>query len=494
MNILGYMQKVGKALMVPIAVLPAAGLMLGIGYAIDPAGWGANNVVAAILVQGGAGLMDMQGWLFAIGVAYGLSKDQNGAAALAGLVAMLILKQLLTNQAAISGIPMDALAPEAASAFAKGQLNGAFMGILSGIVAATLYNRFHNIQLPAAFAFFGGRRFVPIITGAVMLVVGTLLIFIWPPICSALTNFGKSFIDLGPAGAALYGFFNRLLIPTGLHHMLNNVFWFGTAGINDIGNFWANTGVKGVTGMYMAGFFPIMGYGLPAACLAMYHCAKPENKKRVGSIMMAGGLTAFVTGVTEPIEFAFMFVAPVLYVIHAALTALSLYLAASFQFIAGFNFSGGMIDFLLSMNLPLANKPFMLVLQGLVFGAIYYSVFRFAIIKFDLKTPGREDVADEASASESAGSGDKAPLYLKALGGHANLVVIDSCITRLRLTLKDPSIVDENALKALGAAGVIKVGEKNLQVVVGTEAELIASAMKQIPASQNLDAVELPST
>ena len=295
---------------------------------------------------------------------------------------------------------------------------------------------------------------------------------------------------MGATGAGLYGFFNRLLIPVGLHHALNQVFIFDLVGINDISKFWSGTGELGVTGIYQGGFFPVMGYGLPAACLAMYHCARPENKKKVGGILGASALTAILTGVTEPIEFAFMFVAPVLYVIHALLAALSLYLAASMQWIAGFTFSGGLIDFVLSYNLPLAMKPYMLIVQGLVFATIYYSIFRFAIIKFDLKTPGREDV--EVAETSTVSANDKAAQYLKALGGHANLTSIDSCITRLRLTLKDITKADEATLKAIGAMGVVKIGANNLQVIIGTEAEEIAHAMKQIPANQDLTAVALP--
>lgn len=249
--------------------------------------------------------------------------------------------------------------------------------------------------------------------------------------------------------------------------------------------------VLGVTGMYQGGFFPFMGYGLPAACLAMYHCAKPENKKRVGGILGASALTAILTGVTEPIEFAFMFVAPALYVVHALLAALSLYIAASMQWFAGFTFSGGLIDFILSYNLPLAIKPYMLIVQGICFAFIYYAVFRFAIVKFDLKTPGREDL--EAVEKSEASTNEKAAQYLKALGGHSNLTSIDSCITRLRLTLKDISVVDERTLKAIGAMGVVKIGANNLQVIIGTEAEEVAHSMKLIPETQDLSDVVIPS-
>ncbi|MEZ9299038.1 N-acetylglucosamine-specific PTS transporter subunit IIBC [Vibrio splendidus] len=492
MNILGYLQKIGKALMVPIAVLPAGGLMLGLGYAIDPTGWGANSPLATILVYGGKGIMDNQAWLFAVGVAYGLAKDNNGAAALSGLLGLLIIEMIVGDVNVISqitGVPVaDMGAPELIASKAA---VSAFTGIVMGIVAASLYNRFHTIKLPAVLGFFGGKRFVPIVTSIAAIGISLVMVYVWPVVYGALVNFGIAISEMGAVGAGLYGFFNRLLIPVGLHHALNQVFIFDLVGINDISKFWSGTGELGVTGIYQGGFFPVMGYGLPAACLAMYHCAKPENKKKVGGILGASALTAILTGVTEPIEFAFMFVAPVLYVIHAFLAAISLYLAASMQWIAGFTFSGGLIDFVLSYNLPLAVKPYMLVLQGLCFAAIYYSIFRFAILKFDLKTPGREDA--EIAEVNQASSNEKAAQYLKALGGHTNLTSIDSCITRLRLTLEDISLVEEATLKAIGAMGVVKIGSNNLQVIIGTEAEEIAHAMKQIPESQDLTSVPLPS-
>ena len=486
MNILGYLQKIGKALMVPIAVLPAGGLMLGLGYAIDPAGWGANNALASILVNGGKGIMDNQAWLFAVGVAYGLAKDNNGAAALSGLLGLLIVEMIVGNVNVISqitGVPVEQMS--SSEVVASKAAVSAFTGIMMGIVAATLYNRFHTIKLPAALGFFGGRRFVPIVTSLAAISISLVMVYVWPVVYGALVNFGIAISEMGAVGAGIYGFFNRLLIPIGLHHALNQVFIFDLVGINDISKFWSGTGELGVTGIYQGGFFPFMGYGLPAACLAMYHCAKPENKKKVGGILGASALTAILTGVTEPIEFAFMFVAPVLYVIHAFLAALSLYIAASMQWIAGFTFSGGLIDFILSFNLPLANKPYMLILQGLCFGAIYYTVFRFAILKFDLKTPGREDAQLEQSNEMS--SNEKALEYLTALGGSNNLTTIDSCITRLRLTLSDMSVVNEETLKSIGALGVVKMGNNNLQVIVGTEAEEIAQAMRVLAESQHLE-------
>ncbi|SON51289.1 N-acetylglucosamine-specific PTS transporter subunit IIBC [Vibrio tapetis] len=492
MNILGYLQKIGKALMVPIAVLPAGGLMLGLGYAIDPSGWGANSALATILVYGGKGIMDNQAWLFAVGVAYGLAKDNNGAAALSGLLGLLIIEMIVGNVAVISqitGVPVDQMS--SSELIASKASVSAFTGIVIGIVAATLYNRFHTIKLPAVLGFFGGRRFVPIVTSLSAIAISLVMVYVWPAVYGALVDFGIAISEMGAAGAGLYGFFNRLLIPVGLHHALNQVFIFDLVGINDISKFWSSTGELGVTGIYQGGFFPVMGYGLPAACLAMYHCAKPENKKKVGGILGASALTAILTGVTEPIEFAFMFVAPVLYVIHAFLAALSLYIAASMQWIAGFTFSGGLIDFVLSFNLPLAVKPYMLIVQGLCFAAIYYFIFRFAILKFDLKTPGRED--KEVAEIDKLDTNEKAAQYLKALGGHENLTSIDSCITRLRLTLKDTSIANESMLKAIGAMGIVKMGDNNLQVIIGTEAEEIAHAMKQIPKDEDLTQVPAPN-
>ncbi len=300
-------------------------------------------------------------------------------------------------------------------------------------------------------------------------------------------SFGESIVSLGSTGAGIYAFFNRLLIPVGLHHALNSVFWFDVAGINDIPNFLggqssidAGKGIVGVTGMYQAGFFPIMMFGLPGAALAIYHSAKKENKEKVASIMIAAAFAAFFTGVTEPLEFSFMFVAPVLYVIHALLTGLSVFIAASMQWIAGFGFSAGLVDMVLSSRNPLATHWYMLLVQGLVFFGLYYVVFRAVIVKFNLKTPGREDDEAVPAQAQTTDRTELARQYLEVLGGQENLVTIDACITRLRLTLKDRSIVDERKLKALGAAGVVKLGEQNLQVILGPLAEIIAGEMKAL--------------
>ena len=392
-----YVQKLGRSLMLPVAVLPAAAILMGIGYWIDHDGWGSGNALAAFLIKAGASIIDSIPILFAVGVAYGMSKGKDGASALSGLVAFLVITTLLSpdSVAMLQSIDLE----NVNAAFEK--IDNAFIGIISGIIASIMYNRFSHVKLPDFLAFFSGKRLVPIMSAVAMLVASAVLFFIWPLVYGALVSFGTGISGLGSIGAGLYGFFNRLLIPTGLHHALNAVFWFDTIGIDDIDKFWDGTGIKGVTGMYQAGFFPIMMFGLPAAALAMYHTAKTTRRKQTASLMLAAGFASFFTGVTEPIEFAFMFLAPALYVVHAALTGLSLFIAAAFGWTAGFGFSAGFIDFFLSLKLPLANQPYMLIVQGLVFAVIYYFLFRFLITKFDLKTPGRGD--DEEDDEEDSG-------------------------------------------------------------------------------------------
>ena len=482
--------------MVPVATLPAAAILMGIGYWIDPVAWGGNSALAAFLIKAGAAIIDNMSVLFAIGVAYGMSKDKDGAAALSGFVGFLVVTTLLSPGAVAQ---IQGIAPDAVPA-AFGKINNQFVGILVGITSAEIYNRFSAVELHKALAFFSGKRLVPILTSFAGIFIAFVLMYIWPAVYGGLVNFGETIQGMGELGAGIYAFFNRLLIPVGLHHALNSVFWFDVAGINDIPNFLGGaksiaegTATPGITGMYQAGFFPIMMFGLPGAALAMYHTAKAKNKERVASLLLAAGFASFFTGVTEPLEFAFMFLAPVLYVIHAALAGLSVYIAASMQWIAGFGFSAGLVDMFLSSRNPLAVQWYMLIVQGIAFFFIYYFVFRFAIVKFNLKTPGREDDEEETSAAAgSAETGELAKQYLKALGGHGNLENIDACITRLRLTLKDSSLANEKTLKALGAMGVVKLGSNNLQVILGPLAEIVAGEMKKIPASEDLSSVKLP--
>ncbi len=472
-----YLQNIGKSLMFPVAVLPAAGLMLGIGYAIDPAGWGGNSALAAFLVQSGAAILDNMGWIFAIGVAFGIAKDNHGSSALAALVGYFILTKLLSpgTVAQLQGIPKEEVP------FAFGKIQNAFTGILMGVTAGEIYNKFHKVELHKAFAFFSGRRLVAIVTSVAAMVISFVLMFVWPPLFNGLVKFGESFISLGAVGAGLYGFFNRLLIPLGLHHALNAVFWFDIAGINDLGNFWAGTGTKGVTGMYMAGFFPVMMFGLVGAALAFIHTAKPENKNKIAGIMVAGMITTFVTGVTEPIEFAFMFAAPVLYLVHAGLTALSLFISASMHWIAGFNFSGGAIDWILSSRTPLANQPVMLLVQGVVFFVLYYFIFKFLIIKFKMKTPGREDAdTDNESVTISTDShGELAKAIFEYLGGKENIISVDNCATRLRLEVKDSDLVQSYKIKKV-TSGIIKPNKNSVQIIVGPKVEFVCNELKKL--------------
>ena len=473
-----YLQKIGKSLMLPVAVLPAAAVLMGIGYWIDPAGWGANSPVAAFLIKAGAAIIDNMSILFAVAIAYGMTKEKDGSAALSGLVAFLVVTTLLKPETVSALTKVDL--KEVPLAFSK--LSNQFIGILSGLVAATMFDKFHRTELPQALAFFSGKRLVPIMTSIAMLLVSVVLFFVWPAIFSGLVGFGIVMTKMGAFGAAVYGFFNRLLIPVGLHHALNAVFWFDLAGINDIGNFWAGTGIKGVTGMYQAGFFPVMMFGLPAAGFAIYQTAKPEKKAQIASLMLAAGFASFFTGVTEPLEFAFMFVAPLLYIIHAALTALSLFIASTLHATAGFGFSAGLVDFVLSSRLPLANKPFLLIIQGLVFAVLYYVVFKTLIVKFNLMTPGREeDTVEEERVvlTKNKNHAEVAKVIFEALGGKENLVSIDNCATRLRLEVKDTTLVNDKVIRTV-AAGIVKPSKTDVQVIIGPYVEFVAAELKKL--------------
>ncbi|ADU68411.1 PTS system, N-acetylglucosamine-specific IIBC subunit [Pantoea sp. At-9b] len=479
--------------MVPVATLPAAAILMGVGYWIDPDSWGAGNALAALLIKSGAAIIEHMSVLFAIGVAYGMSKDKDGAAALTGFVGFLVVTTLCSPAAVsmIQKIPLD----QVPAAF--GKIENQFVGILVGIISAEVYNRFSHVELPKALSFFSGRRLVPILVSFLMILIAFILMYIWPVVFNGLVSFGESIQKLGSVGAGVYAFFNRLLIPVGLHHALNSVFWFDVAGINDIPKFLGGaqsiangSGIPGITGRYQAGFFPIMMFGLPGAALAIYHCARPENRAKVGGIMLAAAFAAFFTGITEPLEFSFMFVAPVLYVIHALLTGLSVFIAASMHWIAGFGFSAGLVDMVLSTRNPLAVHWWMLIPQGLVFFAIYYVVFRFTIQKFNLMTPGRELAADDETDGydvnvDHSGSGESqteslARRYIGAIGGSENLTNIDACITRLRLNVKDAAQVNDSVAKRLGASGIIRLNKQSVQIIVGTQAESIASAMKAV--------------
>ncbi|POA97604.1 PTS N-acetyl-D-glucosamine transporter [Chromobacterium sinusclupearum] len=451
-------QQLGRALMLPIAVLPVAGLLLRLGQP--------DLLDIKFMAQAGDAIFSNLALIFAIGVAVGFAKDGNGTSGLAGAIGFLVLTAVL--KVIDEKINM-----------------GVLSGILSGLIAGYLYNRYKDIKLPSYLAFFGGKRFVPIVTGFGMLVLGAVLGYVWPPVQHGIDAVGKWLIATGEVGVFFYGVLNRVLIVTGLHHILNNIVWFqvgdfttaaGKVVHGDLTRFFA--GDKSA-GMFMAGMFPVMMFGLPAACLAMYRTAKPENKAAVGGLLFSMALTAMLTGVTEPVEFAFMFLAPVLYGIHAVLTGLSMAIMQTLGVKLGFGFSAGLFDYVI--NYGIATKPLLLLPVGAVYFAVYYALFVFFIKKFDLKTPGREDVA-VALAEVAAGTG-RARAFIDALGGAANLKSVDACTTRLRLQVASNEQVNEAALKALGSRGLIKPAAGSVQVVLGPEADLIADEIRNALAS-----------
>ncbi|GED73005.1 PTS acetylglucosamine transporter subunit IIB [Brevibacillus reuszeri] len=478
---LAFLQKIGKALMLPVATLPAAALLLRFGainYETEfqlgsSVGGFLNQYIAPFLLAGGSAIFDNLSLIFAVGVAIGLAGD--AVAALAAVIAYMVLTAVLSKvPAAMPFIADDA------------KLNmGVLGGILAGGVAAYCYNRYHNIKLPEWLGFFGGKRFVPIITSLSMVVIGLIFGIIWGPIQEALTNMGNWIVGLGAIGSGLFGFFNRLLIPFGLHHVLNAIAWFqigdftdaaGKVVHGDLNRFFA--GDKSA-GMFMTGFFPIMMFALPAAAFAIIHTAKPEKRKAIASVFIGTALASFLTGITEPLEFAFMFAAPLLYVIHAVLTGISGYIVTSLGIKHGFGFSAGLIDY--GLNFPLSTNAWLIIPIGLAFAVVYYFLFRILIVKLNIKTPGREDDDVAVSSTGSVGTmQDKAQKVLTLIGGKENIVSVDACITRLRLVLKDDKVVNEKGLKDLGAAGVMRLGQGSVQVVFGTQSELLKDEITKL--------------
>lgn len=472
--------------MLPVACLPVCGILMGIGYILAPGamagdvqGYATSGIpytIGFFLIKAGGALIDNMAWLFAIGVAVGMSDDNDGSAGLAGLVSFLMITTILSTNvvAGLTGADAD-------PAFAK--IQNQFVGILAGLIGSACYNKFKNTKLPDALAFFSGKRSVAIMTAIISLIASAILFFIWPVLYGLLVKLGETFIDMGAVGAGLYAFFNRLLIPTGLHHALNSVFWFDVANINDLGNFWSASGTYGETGMYMTGFFPFMMFGLPAACLAMYHTAKPGKKKIAYGLLASAAFCSFFTGVTEPIEFAFMFLAPGLYLVHAVLAGVSAGITVALPVRAGFSFSGGAVDLGLSAFTPLAQNPWMIIPIGIVVGIIYYIVFRFVITKFNLKTPGREDDDMEAEKKVTLANNnftEVASVILEGLGGKENITSLDNCITRLRLEVKEYAKVDEKKIKSAGVAGVMRPNKTSVQVIVGTKVQFVADEMKKM--------------
>ena len=490
-----FLQKLGKALMLPVACLPICGILMGIGYALCPATMQGGEVTGIIqqigyyLVKAGGALIDNMAILFAIGVGVGMSDENDGTGGLAALVSWLMITNLLST-ANVSVI--RTLSEDATLAFDK--IQNPFIGIIAGIIGALCYNRFKSTKLPDWLSFFSGKRCVAIVAGVVSIIVSVVLLFVWPILFGALVALGEGIVSLGSVGAGLYAFFNRLLIPFGLHHALNNVFWFDTIGLGDLSNFWAGmqTGDIGTTGqeitwslgMYMSGFFPCMMFGIPGAALAMVHTAKSNKKKVAIGLLSSAAIAAFVCGVTEPFEFGFMFLAPVLYLIYALLYAIFTVITVVVGFRAGFSFSAGLTDLVFSASLPAAQNTWMIIPLGIAAFIIFYVVFRFAIVKFDLKTPGREDDDDTDAEMKAVLANDNftdvARIILEGVGGKENVTSIDNCITRLRLEIKDYTKVDEKKIKSAGVAGVIRPGKNSVQVIVGTKVQFVADEFKKL--------------
>ena len=463
------LQPLGRALMLPIAVLPIAALLLRLGQA--------DMFNIPFVAAAGNAIFSNLGLLFAAGVAVGLARENHGAAALAGVVAYLVAtegaKTLLHLPADIATASDVEQAAWRAKEIAKLSVPA---GILSGITAGLLYNRFSNIKLPDYLAFFAGRRFVPIAAGLAGVVGAVLFGFGFPWFEAGVDTLSRWVVGAGPIGLFLYGFLNRILLVTGLHHILNNIAWFllgdfhGATG--DLKRFFAG---DPTAGSFMAGFFPVMMFGLPAACLAMYRNALPERRKAVGGLLLSVALTSLLTGVTEPIEFLFIFLAPLLFVVHAVLTGLAMVIMDALGVKLGFGFSAGVFDYVL--NYGLATRPLLLFPVGVAYFAIYYLTFGWCIRRFDLATPGREPAAEVSSASPVVAD-KRGASFVTALGGAANLKSIDACTTRLRLSLADPKAIDEPALRSLGARGIVHPGGDSVQVVLGPIADQVVSEIR----------------
>lgn len=483
-----YLQKLGKSLMLPVACLPICGILMGIGYALCPETMqggdieGLKAIIGFFLVKAGGALIDNMSWLFAIGVAVGMADDKDGTAGLSGLVSWLMITKLLNPSvvAVLTGVAADAVNP------AFGKIENQFIGIVAGLIGASCYNKFKNTKLPDALAFFSGKRSVAIVTAVISIIVAAVLFFVWPIVYGGLVTIGTSIVSMGSIGAGIYAFLNRLLIPVGLHHALNSVFWFDAVNINDLGQFWAGatTATDGHSlGMYMSGFFAPMMFGIPGAALAIVHTAKSNKKKIAAGLVGAAALCSFICGVTEPFEFAFMFLAPVLYVAYAVLYGIFTVVAVSLGFRAGFSFSAGLTDLVFSYPLPAAAKTWLIVPLGIAAFVVFYIVFRVMITKLNLKTPGREDDDDEDDSKAVLANNDftaVAATILEGLGGKDNVVSLDNCITRLRLEIKDYTAVDEKKIKSAGVAGVIRPSQKSVQVIVGTKVQFVADEMAKM--------------
>ena len=484
------LQKLGSALMLPVAALPICGILMGLGYAFAPNVMGAAGAnegfmyaLGLFLVKAGGALIDNMAILFAVGVGVGLAKENNGTAGLASLVSWLMITTLVGATSALAGALHIELSE--VQTLAYGKIANPFTGILAGIIGGACYNKFKDTKLPEFLAFFSGKRSVAIVTGVVSIVVSLVLMLVWPVVFGALVAVGKFIAGLGAVGAGIYAFLNRLLIPFGLHHALNNVFWFDTIGLGDLVAYWGgktSADVSWSVGMYMAGFFPCMMFGIPGAALAMIQTAKTAKRKATIGIVGAAALCAFICGVTEPFEFAFMFLAFPLYIVYSLLYGIFTVVTVALGFRAGFCFSAGATDLIFSASLPAAAKTWLIIPMGIAAFAVFYFVFLFAIKKFDLKTPGREDDQENETKIELANDdySAMAQIILEGLGGKENVTSIDHCITRLRLEVKDRLLVDEAKIKSSGAAGVIRPGKTSVQVIIGPKVQFVHDEFKKL--------------
>lgn len=473
-RIFAQLQRIGGALMLPIAVLPVAALLLRFGQP--------DLLNLPVLQAAGQAIFDNLGLLFAVGVAIGLARENHGAAGLAAVVAYLVTTQgaqvFITPPAALAALSGQAH-DLAIQAFKQNELKTLTVpaGILCGLLGGALYNRFHRIDLPAYLAFFGGRRFVPILSGVAALALAAAFGLEWQRLEHGMDTLSRAVLAAGPWGLFGYGVLNRILIVTGLHHVINSMAWFV------LGNYHGHTGDLNrffagdpTAGAFMAGFFPVMMFGLPAACLAMYHTALPDRRRAVAGLLASIALTSFLTGVTEPVEFSFMFLAPALYAMHALLTGIAFIVMSALHVRLGFGFSAGLFDYVL--NYEFASRPLLLLPVGALYFGLYYGVFRFAIVKFDLKTPGRESAEAPVAGAAPATAAEGARAYIAALGGAGNLETVNACTTRLRLIVKTQDPVDVEALKRLGARGVVRPSATALQVVVGPIADRLAGEIR----------------
>ena len=491
-DLLTGLQKVGGALMLPIAVLPIAGLLLRLGQP--------DLLDSATMAAAGDAIFSNLGLLFAIGVAVGLARENHGAAGLAAVVAYLVATkgaEVLIAVPATEIADLSGRARELAGAAYKAHELAKLsvpVGILSGLMSGSLYNRFYRINLPSYLSFFGGRRFVPIVAGFAGLALALAFGTQWQRLEHGMDMLSESVLHAGAFGLFAYGVLNRVLIVTGLHHIINNIAWFllgdyhGVTG--DLKRFFAGDPSAGA---FMSGFFPVMMFGLPAACLAMYHTARPERRRVVGGLLGSIALTSVLTGVTEPIEFTFIFLAPALYAVHALLTGVAFVIMNALHVKLGFGFSAGLFDYLL--NFSRATRPLWLLPVGALYFALYYGLFRFVIVRFDLKTPGREPGEPAAGvATLPAEPAARVREWIAALGGGANLRSVDACTTRLRLAVTSQAAVDARALERLGARGLVRPAEHALQVVVGTSADQLAEEIRAALQRPQAAAPEVPAT